>query len=110
MGRNKVMVFCTDTDLNDITVKNLAVKLNAISSPDEEYTDESLSFVLENLFGFYKGNYEKEFIEGGQRTRFGKTVEGEHRYIGIERLDKEWCTSGMVSKEALEIYKFGEVL
>lgn len=109
-SKQRILVFCTDSDINDPTVKKLATQMGTLTSVNDEYNEQSLSYVLENLFGFHKGNYEKELIEGGQRTRFGKTVEGEHRYIGSERLDKEWCTSSMASQEAKEVFKFGEVL
>ena len=110
MNKQRILVFCTDSDINDLTVKKLATQMGVLDKPSQEYNEQSLSYVLENLFGFHKGNYEKELIEGGQRTRFGKTVEGEHRYIGSERLDREWCTSSMASQEARELFKFGEVL
>ena len=109
-NKQRILVFCTDSDINDLTVKKLATQMGVLDKPSKEYNEQSLSYVLENLFGFHKGNYEKELIEGGQRTRFGKTVEGEHRYIGSERLDKEWCTSSMASQEAKEVFKFGEIL
>ena len=109
-NKQRILVFCTDSDINDQTVKKLATQMGTLTSVNDEYNEQSLSYVLENLFGFHKGNYEKELIEGGQRTRFGKTVEDEHRYIGSERLDREWCTSSMASQEAKEVFKFGEVL
>lgn len=109
-SKQRILVFCTDSDINDPTVKKLATQMGVLDKPSQEYNEQSLSYVLENLFGFHKGNYDKELIEGGQRTRFGKLVEGEHRYIGSERLDKEWCTSSMASQEAKEVFKFGEIL
>ena len=40
----------------------------------------------------------------------GGRVENVKRYVGYERTDDSWVKSGLASKEACELSKFGEIL
>ena len=40
----------------------------------------------------------------------GGRVENVKRYTGWERLDNEWVDTGLASREAYELCKYGEVL
>lgn len=70
-------------------------------------TQAELCDILENIFGFCQGNYEEELVEGGQKTRLGGVVFNEKRYMGVERMDKEWCETDMASLEVKEQRKWG---
>ena len=74
-------------------------------------TDEQLSLILENYFGFESGGYEEHLVEGSQVNKIGGgRVEGVKRYTGWERLDNGWVDTGLASREAYELCKYGEVL
>lgn len=85
--------------------------INSNSASDEgstfELTQAELCDILENIFGFCQGNYEEELVEGGQKTRLGGVVFNEKRYMGVERMDKEWCETDMASLEVKEQRKWG---
>ena len=49
-------------------------------------------------FGFSCGEYEEHLVENVKR------------YTGWERLDKEWVDTGLASREAYELCKYGELL
>ena len=40
----------------------------------------------------------------------GDRVDGVKRYTGWERLDNEWVDTGLASREAYELCKYGELL
>ena len=78
---------------------------------DIEISPEQLSLILENYFGFEGGAYEEHLVEGSQVNKIGGgRVENVKRYTGWERLDKEWVDTGLASREAYELCKYGEVL
>lgn len=117
MGKKQVVgVFCTEHDIQDKTVVEIALRCGIISECDIDsdgiihYSEESLKKVLHFLFGFYKGFYEVEVIEN-QRTRIGNlAVKNMKRYVGTERQDKDWVESAMCSQQTREIVKWGTVL
>lgn len=113
-----VPVFVTESDLYHPVILRTAFMNNLVSheryiefinqKDDFKLSPEELSGILENLFGFCKGNYDEELIEGGQKTVVtGETVFNAKRYMGVERLDKEWVESGMCSQAVKETYKWG---
>ena len=118
MSRPNNQIWVTSADLYDKKILLTAItigivkkeRLKEYSSYEEfVYTPDELSQVLENIFGFYKGNYHQELI-AKQHSRFCGVVENHHRYFGIERSDKSWLSSGMCSEEMKQIVKFGDVL
>lgn len=72
-----------------------------------ELTQNEFCNILENIFGFCQGNYEEELVEGGQKARLGGVVFNENRYMGVERMDKDWCETDMASQEVKEQRKWG---
>ena len=118
MSRPNNQIWVTSADLYDKKILLTAITVGIIkkerlkeyaSYEEFVYTSDEVSQVLENIFGFYKGNYSQELIEK-QRSRFCGIVENQHRYFGIERSDKAWLSSGMCSEEMKQIVKFGDVL
>lgn len=69
-----------------------------------------LRAILENYFGFHGGSYEEEECHAIQKTRMGKTVAGEYRYMGEERTDKAWIATGLASEGACDECKYGSVV
>ena len=120
--RNVVAVYATEWDVKHPTILRLAYNANII--PQEQFqqmlqvenqlevslTNEQLSLILENYFGFESGGYEEHLVEGSQVNKIGGRVENVKRYTGWERLDKEWVDTGLASREAYELCKYGEVL
>lgn len=114
MGKNKqnVGVFVTDTDLNSDVVMKTLKKVGIIPEDSKNYMEweeETLTKVLREVFGFKGGFYEKVFFERHKTLLSGEWVKG-YRFIGVERLDKEWALSDSASREAREIYKFGTII
>ena len=118
-----VAVYATEMDVKHPAILRLAYNANII--PKEQFqqmlqvenqlevslTNEQLSLILENYFGFEHGEYEEHLIEGSQVNKIGGgRVENIKRYTGWERLDKEWVDTGLASREAYELCKYGEVL
>ena len=121
--RNVVAVYATELDVKHPTILRLAYNANIIPQEqfqqmlkvenqiDIELTNEQLSLILENYFGFESGGYEEHLVEGSQVNKIGGgRVENVKRYTGWERLDKEWVDTGLASREAYELCKYGEVL
>ena len=123
--RQKVLyVYATEWDVKHPTILRMAYISNIIQQEqfqktlqvdnhqiDIELTNEQLSYILENYFGFSYGEYEEHLVEGSQVNKIGGgRVENVKRYTGWERLDNEWVKSGLASKEACELSKFGEIL
>ena len=119
--RNVVAVYATELDVKHPTILRLAYNANII--PQEQFqqmlkvenqleiSPEQLSLILENYFGFESGGYEEHLVEGSQVNKIGGgRVENVKRYTGWERLDKEWVDTGLASREAYELCKYGEVL
>ena len=119
--RNVVAVYATELDVKHPTILRLAYNANII--PQEQFqqmlkvenqleiSPEQLSLILENYFGFESGGYEEHLVEGSQVNKIGGgRVENVKRYTGWERLDKEWVGTGLASREAYELCKYGEVL
>lgn len=118
-----VAVYATELDVKHPTILRLAYNANIVTKEqfqqilqvdnqiDIELTNEQLSYILENYFGFSYGEYEEHLVEGSQVNKIGGgRVENVKRYTGWERLDNEWVKSGLASKEACELSKFGEIL
>ena len=118
-----VAVYATELDVKHPTILRLAYNANIIPQQqfqqilkaenqlDTEISPEQLSLILENYFGFESGGYEEHLIEGSQVNKIGGgRVENVKRYTGWERLDKEWVDTGLASREAYELCKYGEVL
>ena len=118
-----VAVYATELDVKHPTILRLAYNANIM--PQEQFqqmlqvdnqlevslTNEQLSLILENYFGFENGEYEEHLIEGSQVNKIGGgRVENVKRYTGWERLDKEWVDTGLASREAYELCKYGELL
>ena len=118
-----VAVYATELDVKHPTILRLAYNANIVTKEqlqqmlqvenqlDIEITPEQLSIILENYFGFSSGEYEEHLVEGSQVNKIGGgRVEGVKRYTGWERLDNEWVGTGLASREAYELCKYGEVL
>ena len=118
-----VAVYATELDIKHPTILRLAYNANIVTKEqfqqilkaenqlDTEITPEQLSIILENYFGFSCGEYEEHLVEGSQVNKIGGgRVENVKRYTGWERLDKEWVDTGLASREAYELCKYGEVL
>ena len=121
--RNVVAVYATELDVKHPTILRLAYNANIIPQEqfqqilqvenqiDVEISPEQLSLILENYFGFENGAYEEHLVEGSQVNKIGGgRVENVKRYTGWERLDNEWVDTGLASREAYELCKYGEVL
>ena len=121
--RNVVAVYATELDVKHATILRLAYNANIVTKEqyqkilqvdnqiDIELTNEQLAYILENYFGFESGEYEEHLIEGSQVNKIGGgRVENVKRYTGWERLDNEWVDTGLASREAYELCKYGEVL
>ena len=121
--RNVVAVYATEWDVKHPTILRLAYNANII--PQEQFqqilkvenqleieiTNEQLSLILENYFGFEGGEYEEHLVEGSQVNKIGgERIENVKRYTGWERLDNDWVDTGLASREAYELCKYGEIL
>ena len=116
-----VAVYATELDVKHPTILRLAYNANIVTKEQLqqilkvenqlEISPEQLSLILENYFGFESGGYEEHLVEGSQVNKIGGgRVENVKRYTGWERLDKEWVDTGLASREAYELCKYGEVL
>ena len=118
-----VACYATEWDIKHPTILRMAYVANIIPQEqfqqmlqvenqlDIEITPEQLSLILENYFGFSCGEYEEHLIEGSQVNKIGgERIENVKRYTGWERLDNEWVDTGLASREAYELCKYGEVL
>ena len=121
--RNVVAVYATEWDIKHPTILRLAYISNIIPQEqfqqmlqvenqiDVEIFPEQLSIILENYFGFECGEYEEHLVEGSQVNKIGGgRVENVKRYTGWERLDNEWVDTGLASREAYELCKYGDTL
>ena len=119
--RSVVAVYATEWDIKHPTILRLAYNANIVTKEQFqqilqvenqlEISPEQLSLILENYFGFEHGEYEEHLVEGSQVNKIGGgRVENVKRYTGWERLDKEWVGTGLASREAYELCKYGEVL
>ena len=121
--RNVVAVYATELDVKHPTILRLAYNANIFTKEqyqkilqvenqiDVELTNEQLAYILENYFGFEHSAYEEYLIEGSQVNKIGgERVENVKRYTGWERLDNEWVGTGLASREAYELCKYGEIL
>lgn len=121
--RSVVAVYATELDVKHPTILRLAYNasiatkeqfqqmLKVENQLDIEITPEQLSLILENYFGFENGAYEEYLVKGSQVNKIGgDRVESVKRYTGWERLDNEWVDTGLASREAYELCKYGEVL
>ena len=118
-----VAVYATELDVKHPTILRIAYIANIVTKEqfqqilqvdnqiDIELTNEQLAYILENYFGFSCGEYEEHLIEGSQVNKIGgERIENVKRYTGWERLDNEWVDTGLASREAYELCKYGEVL
>ena len=118
-----VACYATEWDVKNPTILRLAYNANII--PQEQFqqilkvenqleieiTNEQLSLILENYFGFEGGEYEEHLVEGSQVNKIGgERIENVKRYTGWERLDNDWVDTGLASREAYELCKYGEIL
>ena len=118
-----VACYATEMDVKNPTILRLAYNANIIPQQqfqqilkvenqlEIEITNEQLSLILENYFGFEGGEYEEHLVEGSQVNKIGGgRIENVKRYTGWERLDNDWVDTGLASREAYELCKYGEVL
>ena len=118
-----VACYATEWDIKHPTILRLAYNANIVTKEqfqqilqvenqlEVSLTNEQLSLILESYFGFENGAYEEHLVEGSQVSKIGGgRVENIKRYTGWERLDKEWVDTGLASREAYELCKYGEVL
>ena len=118
-----VAVYATEWDIKHPTTLRLAYNANIVTKEQLQQllkvenqleisiSPEQLSLILENYFGFEHGEYEEHLVEGSQVNKIGGgRVENVKRYTGWERLDNEWVDTGLASREAYELCKYGEVL
>ena len=116
-----VAVYATELDIKNPTILRMASNANIFTQEqvqqilkvenqiDVEISPEQLSLILENYFGFEHGEYEEHLIEGSQVNKIGGgRVENVKRYTGWERLDNEWVDTGLASREAYELCKYGD--
>ena len=121
--RNVVACYATEWDVKNPTILRMAYNANIVTKEqfqktlqvdnqiDIELTNEQLAYILENYFGFSCGEYEEHLVEGSQVNKIGGgRVENVKRYTGWERLDNEWVDTGLASREAYELCKYGEIL
>ena len=121
--RSVVAVYATEWDVKHPTILRLAYNANIVTKEqfqqilkvenqlDIEITPEQLSIILENYFGFENGEYEEHLVEGSQVNKIGgERIENVKRYTGWERLDNDWVDTGLASREAYELCKYGELL
>ena len=121
--RNVVACYATEIDVKHPTILRLAYIANIVTKEqfqqmlqvdnqiDIELTNEQLAYILENYFGFSCGEYEEHLVEGSQVNKIGgDRVENVKRYTGWERLDNEWVDTGLASREAYELCKYGDTL
>lgn len=121
--RNVVAVYATEWDVKHPTILRLAYISNIFTKEqfqqmlkvenqlEIEIPPEQLSIILENYFGFENGEYEEHLVEGSQVNKIGGgRVENVKRYTGWERLDNEWVDTGLASREAYELCKYGDTL
>ena len=121
--KQKIPVYATELDVKHPTILRVAYISNGIPQEqfqkilqvdnqiDIELTNEQLAYILENYFGFSCGEYEEHLIEGSQVNKIGgERIENVKRYTGWERLDNEWVDTGLASREAYELCKYGEIL
>ena len=121
--KSVVACYATEWDVKHPTILRLAYNANIVTKEqfqqmlqvenqlDIEISPEQLSVILENYFGFESGEHEEHLIEGIQANKIGGgRVENVKRYTGWERLDNEWVDTGLASREAYELCKYGEVL
>ena len=121
--RNVVAVYATELDVKHPTILRLAYNANIVTKEQLQQllkvenqleisiSPEQLSLILENYFGFENGEYEEHLVEGSQVNKIGGgRVENIKRYTGWERLDNEWVDTGLASREAYELCKYGEIL
>ena len=118
-----VAVYATELDVKHPTILRIAYIAEIVTKEqfqqmlqvdnqiDIEISPEQLSVILENYFGFSCGEYEEHLVEGSQVNKIGgERIENVKRYTGWERLDNEWVDTGLASREAYELCKYGEVL
>ena len=121
--RSVVACYATELDVKHPTILRLAYNANIITKEqfqqilqvdnqiDIELTNEQLAYILENYFGFSCGEYEEHLVDGSQVNKIGgERINNVKRYVGYERTDDSWVKSGLASKEACELSKFGEIL
>ena len=121
--RAVVACYATELDVKHPTILRLAYNANIVTKEQFQQilqvenqleisiSPEQLSLILENYFGFSCGEYEEHLVEGSQVNKIGGgRVENVKRYTGWERLDNEWVDTGLASREAYELCKYGEVL
>ena len=121
--RNVVAVYATEWDIKHPTILRLAYNANIVTKEQFQQilkvenqleisiSPEQLSLILESYFGFENGAHEEHLVEGSQVNKIGGgRVENVKRYTGWERLDNEWVDTGLASREAYELCKYGEVL
>ena len=121
--RSVVACYATELDVKNPTILRLAYNANIIQQQqfqqmlkvenqlEIEITNEQLSLILENYFGFEGGEYEEHLVEGSQVNKIGgERIENVKRYTGWERLDNDWVDTGLASREAYELCKYGEIL
>ena len=118
-----VACYATEWDVKHPTILRMAYISNIIPQEqfqkilqvdnqiDIELTNEQLAYILENYFGFSCGEYEEHLVDGSQVNKIGgERINNVKRYVGYERTDDSWVKSGLASKEACELSKFGEIL
>ncbi len=118
-----VAVYATEWDVKHPTILRLAYISNIVTKEQFQQmlkvenqleisiSPEQLSLILENYFGFEHGEYEEHLVEGSQVNKIGGgRVENVKRYTGWERLDNEWVDTGLASREAYELCKYGDTL
>ena len=93
-----------------ITKERYEVLTNSEKGVKPILDKQELTDILEHYFGFYKGMCDEDECHAIQTTRFGNKVAGEYRYMGEERMDKDWCSSGLASQAVMEKVKYGSLL
>lgn len=103
-------VYVSEEDLKHPLTKRMLLRMGLVTAEDVDtyYKDENkLKRALFELWGVSGMNREAEYEAEVKehRTRITKEIVKCIRYCGIERLDKDWCTSAMASEEASKRFK-----
>ncbi len=80
------------------------ISLSELQTIDRKYTEDWADSSEQELLGVLRGlgidvsqSVERQVVE--HRNRFGNLITGS-RWVGCERIDKEWIESGYASQEA----------
>lgn len=90
------------------------ISLSELQTIDPRYTEQWVDSSEQELLGVLQGlgldvnqPWERQIVE--HRNRFGNLITGS-RWVGSERIDKEWIESGYSSQSAIDKSKNNRML